>query len=357
MQATLERIGAVFRSAAHDLSALVPRRAREALKDKRTDIVVDMSEAAVSIARRSRAGAEHAIAHFTREEIASGHASEVVAPLFNERDDKEHVIVRLSETELLRKMVVLPLAAARNLNEIVRFEIDRQSPIDPERIHFDSRVLRLDAAANKVDVEVRIFKKDAIQSAVDNCSALGLRVAGVEFVGGAPEEKAFPLDAKAARHLYWQRASTPALSLLACGLALAVLAGCEIREEVASSDLHDRVASARTRAHASGEILTRMADARDRVTLLVAEKRRPSLAQIVSDVTRLLPDGSWITQLDKNDAEIHIRGFSPNASQLVEIFERSPQFAKAHFKAPLVKSANGNLDQFDLSFTLQAPKR
>src|SRR5258705_6173079 len=82
--------------------------------------------------------------------------------------------VFLSPGEALRRIVHLPLAAGANLREILRHEVDRQSPIDPDQIYFDYSVRQRDKAANRLEVELRIVKRESIARAIALCRSLGL---------------------------------------------------------------------------------------------------------------------------------------------------------------------------------------
>jgi general secretion pathway protein L len=349
-----QRVLAVYRSWAEEIAALLPERWRHVMRDQRGEVLVDLSQKEIVVSRIVGATSSE-LARFSADAVAAGSVSQSsLAALMAPGDDPHHAIVRLPSDALLRKSIVLPLAATRNLREIVRYEVERQSPLDPSYVYFDSRVARLDKPANKLEAELRIFKRASVEAAVSLCRSLGFEPIAIEFAPGlAPGERSFALGRSASLYLFWRRWSTSALSVLACVSALAVLSACEIRNDIAADEVHERVASARTRAHTSGEILRRMEVARDRLALLASEKRGAPLVRIVADVTHLLPDGSWLTEFEKTANEIHIRGFSPNASALVEIFEKSPRFRSAHFRAPLVKSESGDLDRFDMAFLLE----
>jgi general secretion pathway protein L len=350
----VQRAFAVWRCWANDAVAVLPESWRRVLRDNRGEILVDLSQSDIIVSRRVRDNTEE-VARFSPNDSDAGRAA--LAATLRGTDDPRHATVRLPESELLSKSITLPLAASRNLREIVGFEIERQSPLAPDTIYFDAQVTRLDPEMNKMEAGLRIFRRASVDAAVALCRSVGLDAIAVAF---APQpargEKIFPLDPVASRYLSWRRWSTPALSILACASVVAVLTACEIRNGSGADELQLRVASARMRAHASGEILRRTAEARGRMAFLVDEKRAPPLVRIIGDVTHLLPDGSWLTDFEKAANEIHIRGYSPNASALVEIFEKSPRFAKAHFRAPLVKSDHAGLDQFDLAFNLQGQR-
>jgi hypothetical protein len=87
----------------------------------------------------------------------------------------------------------------------------------------------------------------------------------------------------------------------------------------------------------------------------------PSALQSVEDVTKILPDDTWLTQLEmKNTAkgkdpkrEIVVRGESGNAGRLISLFEDSKLFSEAAPRSPTTKIQPGPGEIFDLGAQLK----
>jgi general secretion pathway protein L len=71
---------------------------------------------------------------------------------------------------------------------------------------------------------------------------------------------------------------------------------------------------------------------------------------LMEDLSRLLPDTTWVQQLDvKSGAksrEIQLAGETGSSSQLIEVLERSGTFANASFKSPLTKGVTPGTERF-----------
>jgi general secretion pathway protein L len=90
---------------------------------------------------------------------------------------------------------------------------------------------------------------------------------------------------------------------------------------------------------------------------LVAEKQGSMVTRMLAEVTRLLPDRTWLTGFSYSDGEVRLQGYSSKAAALIAIFDASPQFTGAEFRAPLVQAQDKNIEQFDLALKLRrAPK-
>ena len=78
--------------------------------------------------------------------------------------------------------------------------------------------------------------------------------------------------------------------------------------------------------------------------------------QVLNDVTKLLPDDTWITQLEVKSApkgkeprrELMLRGESANAGRLVSLLEESKVFVDAAPRSPTTKIQPGPGEIFDL---------
>jgi general secretion pathway protein L len=86
----------------------------------------------------------------------------------------------------------------------------------------------------------------------------------------------------------------------------------------------------------------------------------PSTVQVLEDVTHLLPDDTWLTQLEiktngrgkEAQHDLLIRGESANAGRLVTLLEDSRMFTQSAPRSPTTKIQPGPGEIFDLG----APK-
>jgi hypothetical protein len=96
-----------------------------------------------------------------------------------------NVVIRVSETHILRKQISLPLAAKGTLERVVYHDLDRQLPLQHDQIYFDCRILSRDKSRNLLDAELIAVKKALLDLALNVVASAGLRVTGVEVLTGA----------------------------------------------------------------------------------------------------------------------------------------------------------------------------
>ena len=273
-------------------------------------------------------------------------------PALRDRLAGARIVVRLPQQQVLRRAVSLPFAARRDLRRILDFELERQSPIDPEQIYADHRISHRDRRANKLKAEMRIIRRETVDNALALCRALGLDASGI-VIGGeeasAAESEFRPPRGLLARPRPRSRA-VPALAAAAAALAAAAIIVPLIRYDAAVTALAAEVAEAKSAARATEALARQIGQEREKASFVLRQKEAPLLAKVLAEVARRLPDGSWIFQFEMQGREVRIHGYSPQASSLIGLFDGAPFFANARFRSPLTRAAKGDVERFDLSF-------
>ena len=75
--------------------------------------------------------------------------------------------------------------------------------------------------------------------------------------------------------------------------------------------------------------------------------------EILRELTGLLPDTAYLSELTFRDRTVEITGVAPSASQLLPAIEASPLFSGVEFSAPIVAQGAG-LERFRIRMRLEA---
>jgi general secretion pathway protein L len=290
-------------------------------------------------------------------EIAAREISSLLANSERVARGTTDVMVQLPGEEVLRRPFELPAARRSMLARAVSFELERLSPIEPERLYYDFVVLPTAKTKKQAELEIRIVKRSSVDSATALVHEAGLRVGAIGFAGDTREAnwKSFPVDRTAWLKLKWRQWNVLALAGAAVVLALAVIFAAYLRGASAAEELSGELDTAASRAAAVHRLSHEINDVQAQIEFPLAEKRAPFLLRILSEVTRVLPEGTWLTEFELDGGKVHIQGFSKSASDVVGDIDRSPLFANAQFMAPLQTAQNGN-ERFDLSFDVKRPQ-
>lgn len=342
--------GAGWRWWIGELSAMLPAGIAAALGRRGGGVVIDLLDD--EIVATGAGGAE--LLRLSRRATEGARLS----PALRHMLEGARIVARLRSEAVLRRNVSLPFAARRELRRILDFELERQSPIDPELVYFDYRIRSRDRRANKLEVELRIIRRETVDEALALCRALGLDVAGIAIAGeaGSTADSEFRPSQALSAPPRRRRRAIPALAAGAAALAAAVIVVHLIRYEAAATALAAEVAQAKAASRETEALGRQIVQEREKAGFVLRQKEAPLMAKILAEVTRRLPDGSWIFQLEIRGNEVRIHGYSPQASSLIGLFDDAPMFANARFRSPLTRGSKGDVERFDLSFDVTEGK-
>lgn len=264
--------------------------------------------------------------------------------------------VALSATQVLRKPLELPLAAAQNLRQVLAFELGRQTPFTHDQAYFDARVLSEDRAQQKLQVELVVAPKQQLEDLNACFKAWGVSpqyIAVESDLAGhgdcvnllPPEQRPKPGKVR-----YWIYAAMASITLLL--LAEVLLQPLWQKREVAIA-LMAPLAQAQQRAHAVESLKQELARVQAEYNYPSETKMsRPPVVAMLEEITRLLPDNTWLQQFDIKGQEISVQGVTNSSSRLINLFEKSRLFEDAQFKSPLVKAPGGE-ERFQLAAVIK----
>jgi general secretion pathway protein L len=255
---------------------------------------------------------------------------------------------------LHRVLDVLPAESLPYLETVVRHQMETSFPWRAADVLYSTRIEK--RADGKLDVSVHATSRSAVASALAAAEALG---AGEIYVtddgeGHANAQRTSILAAigteKKARsrrmQLLARYAAAGLLVLLGCVIGWTTFAGWSLFSEVTSldRDIADRRA-----------ILKRAMDAigtGDNGSLEAKKKLAPAAVVVLDQLSALLPQNTYLTDLTLEAGRLRISGVSANAAELVPLLEGSGHFKNAAFYAPATRLAGGTTDRFSIEATI-----
>lgn len=270
-------------------------------------------------------------------------------------ETRDRVRVRLARGEALVRRVAMPMATEENLRQVLAFEMDRLTPFRAEEVYFDYRVLSRDAAAGRLSVAIAVARRELVDALLARLRALGANVQGLS-VQEDPAGAAQPLDLlpseqrgerETSRDRLVQRSLAGAvvvLLLFALGIPL-----WRKRETVVM--VMPLVEKARVQAEATSRLSSRLEQQVNDYNFLLAKKYGswPVLAY-VEEISRLLPDNTWVQQLEVRTTgktrEVQISGETTSSSKLIEIFEQSKLLQNATPRGTVTRGSTPNSERF-----------
>jgi general secretion pathway protein L len=90
--------------------------------------------------------------------------------------------------------------------------------------------------------------------------------------------------------------------------------------------------------------------------LATRKREAPAVSDILFRMTRILPDDSWLTELQFANPDVQITGLAASASTILGLLDQSPGFTNATFRSSVMQDQRSGHEQFNIGVRVQRPK-
>ena len=276
-------------------------------------------------------------------EVFTVSSPEEVAKLRGLTSDKiSQIEIAMPSDWVLDTRINLPIAAATNINQVLNYELDRFTPFSAKDVYYDYQVSAESSDKEYLGLRLAILQKRLVDSWLD--ALLGEKVRpvllradnvweGLNFIKGIDRIAQMPRGQRS----YGQVLA----SIVVAGLLMAVFISPIIQKRTAAIRITQEVD--RTKRKADSVLAIRQKIEENETALnFVRDQRQEKtpVVNVLNNVTRLLPDDTWVQQLGLKQDIIELRGESTQATRLIKLFEESPSFTEAAFRSPVVQAGN-----------------
>ncbi len=266
----------------------------------------------------------------------------------------------LSAASSLRRRLVLPAAAAERLRDVVGFEIDRQTPFSADAVAFDARVLGRRESDGQLDVELVAVPRHAIDPPLAALGPLAATLAGIDVAAadGVPLAVNLLPPAQRRRRRDPLQRWNGVLAVVALVAGVAMLWQLLDNRREAADAFEQRIA-------AQADAGRRAAAERQQLNDLVAGQAfldraraaRPTTVEVIDELARRLPNGTYLEKLSIEEERLMLIGLSNEAAALVGRLQGSPLWRSPALAGALQPDPSSGRDRFTLTAEVgvQAP--
>ncbi|WP_147653457.1 PilN domain-containing protein [Vulcaniibacterium gelatinicum] len=254
----------------------------------------------------------------------------------------------------LRRTLTLPAAAAERLREVVAFEIERQTPFAADAVAFDARVLGR-RGEGQIEAELVVVPRATLQAQLQGLGPLAATLSGVDLADSA----GMPLDVNLLPPAQRVRRSDPwrtwniAFAAVALVALVAGLWQVLDNRRAAVEALQARVKALEGPAARAAAQRQRLADAvAGQVYLDRLRAGRPSAIEVMDELSRRLPDSTYLEKLAIEGDRLLLIGLSSEASALVARLEGSKLWRAPALTGALQPDPRTRRDRFTLTAEL-----
>ncbi len=262
------------------------------------------------------------------------------------------VEILLKSDHILFRSLDFPAQAVDFLDGMIRAQIDRLTPWAANDAVFGwstpSKV-----ANERIQLTLAATSRNKIQPLIQLASNLGAASVAVltESPPGESASAKFKVFESSLQGAVGRRMDVPRmlrLALLGTGLAAAaslVLAAyvgntLDAEQQQLSRRITERRASLRLSQTGAGGPAQSLLAKRKQTT--------PSSVMVLEAFSKVLPDGTYVTELRIEGDKVQVVGISQDAPSLIRLMEQSPQFSRATFFAPTTRAQNDPGERFHI---------
>lgn len=270
--------------------------------------------------------------------------------------DDLRLALLLAPDAVLRRSLLLPLAARHNLTQVVGFEMDRQTPFSVAQVYFAARETGAVAADGRFHAELVAVVRSSLDPLLAQLRALPLRIDAVDM---ALADDRLGVNLLPIEQIPHRRHPRRRLNLVLAGVAvllLGLLLGQWLRNrQAALAQMQATVQSLRTEAQQVAVLRQQLQDNAGAAGFLARRKKTaPSMLGLLDEITRRLPDTAWLERFSvDNTGQVGMQGQSVQATKLLDTLKDSRLITDASFQGSIQPDPTTGKERFYLTARLR----
>ncbi len=266
------------------------------------------------------------------------------------------IVLALSHRFVVRKRITLPLVPHAKIAAMIKFELERLTPFKVEDIYFDFHLVDRDEEQKRLQVDLFVARRSDVDFWNSALRSFGISPKRITALVDDEPADFLNLLAPGEREVV---AGRQGLSVtLVCATCILIAANIYLPFYSLNAErdaLSAQVLTLRERM----KVLTTVRSRVDEYQAMLdfTHQLNVSAAQpimVINELTKKVPDHTWIYELDYSPEKIRISGQSEDASSLVSLIEASPMFHSAEFPSAVVRDQGGLTEQFIMQIDFQS---
>ncbi len=253
------------------------------------------------------------------------------------------VLLRLPPGMLLEQAVVLPLAAERDPERVLRYEMDRLTPFAADELFWTSSLVRRDRARAQLHLRLALVPRAQLAPVLEGLAQAGIHPGALEGPSGER------IGLGASRSGRWRQRAAVALGAACVLLAIAAAAVPFVQQSLESRRLERRIAALRPGVDQAEALRRGMATAAAGVDVLAGQRARVgNPLAVIAALTEILPDDTVLTDLGIRQRVVTLSGQAASAARLIPALAADPAFRDPAFAAPVTRNETTRGEGFSI---------
>ena len=330
----------------------VPRRLREKLLRRPDRILIRRGDQRITLELVPGGAGQAPRQQAFLIDSARAAPTEVVRWIKEHASNAAHICLVVETSTVLHKELALPLAGEAELHELLRFEMDRQTPFSADQVYYGYRIRSRDRKSGKLHLDLFVLPRHGVDPLLMDIRGEDIPLHAILMADDNGAYAEINLLPPAERSLANGGPDRNTLFLaLICGLFfLAALYLPGVHRQRSLDAMEQQLDAVRQQTREVQPLL----DERDRLLqrgrfLLEKQQGHIPVIALLEELTRILPDDTWINRLVYQDKEIQLYGESATETGLLQILESSAYFHGANFRSPVTYNNTTGKNNFHIS--------
>ncbi len=253
------------------------------------------------------------------------------------------VLLRLPAGMLLAQPVVLPLAAERDPERVLRYEMDRLTPFAADELFWTASVVRRDRARAQLHLRLALVPRAQLAPVLEGLAQAGLHPGALEGPAGERIELAGRHGGR------WRQRAASGLAAACVLLAVAAAAVPFALQSRESRRIERRIATLRPAVEQAEALRRGIATTAAGIDVLASQRARVgNPLAVLAALTDILPDDTVLTDLGMRQRVITLSGQAASAARLIPALAADPAFRDPAFAAPVTRNETTRGEGFSI---------
>ena len=335
------------------LVACLPARWRALVEERSESLLLDLRGDEMIVWReRADHASEYARIARTLPSEAQGAEFQRLRAVID--DPSVRTIFVIPAERVLQRTLSLPAAAEDNLRQVLAFEMDRQTPFKADQIYFDSRVLGRDASGRNLLVELVLLPRAQLDQEIGALPAGASALDGVDAWRAAPggERRQINLlpQERRARRRDMRLPLNLGLIALAVVLLFVNMDESLTNRAAAVESMRAEVEKSNVDARQVAALRKTLADSVAGANFLSDKKRNsPLTVAVLDDLSRRLPEDTFLERLQIENGEIQLQGQAKEAAKLISLLGSSGCLGDPRLQGQIQPDARTGKERFQIT--------
>jgi general secretion pathway protein L len=266
----------------------------------------------------------------------------------------------------IAKTADFPLTVKENLPDVVSYELDRLTPLSPERAFYDFRIVAEDE--NRLRIALAAMKAETLQPYLETLKGKGIDVRNVvpgpdprigdgTVFQGARETPAGEMNLLC-KGMHKSRKNPIALTMVLLSLLGALglfwLASPLWIAEKRIEIIDQEIAARRDEVKRIEALRKDLEGVEKEIAVIESFKTaRPVVLDLLKEMTRVLPMNTWLSRIRFTESTVEIEGYAASATEILPKLESSGNFKKVEFASPTARDVRLNADRFSIKMEIE----